>query len=437
LRTLPAWRVFFFLITTSPQSLKAFLGRHNVHYGSMEPASPSLTPPDSGGVVAPRVQVAGQELTLFVEASAMIDALAADIAAAERRVWIEVYAFANDPGGRRIADLLAQKSREGLDVRVLYDAVGSQGTPSSFFLALTAAGVQVHSFHSFWYALRRLSPLAIFNRRDHRKLFVIDEEVSYFGGMNLTDTLPTVRPEVGPGVAAEDAGGWRDLHVRMLGSRSNDIAESFDRAWRRAHHLPVERRTRAYRRARLPGRSTEFIRFFDSGPGLKNSRAERVFRRVFKLSRESVLISMAYFLPTWRMLRALFAARRRGATVQVIVPANSDVKLVRWASRYLYPRLLRAGIELYERERRMLHSKMMVVDGTWSVVGSCNLDPRSLEINLEFVAVIRSTALAELITQIHHDELAASRRVTEADIARRTIWQRIADRVAYVLRWWL
>ena len=123
--------------------------------------------------------------------------------------------------------------------------------------------------------------------------------------------------------------------------------------------------------------------------------------------------------------------------MQVIVPANSDVKLVRWASRYLYPRLLRAGIELYERERRMLHSKMMVVDGTWSVVGSCNLDPRSLEINLEFVAVIRSTALAELITQIHHDELAASRRVTEADIARRTIWQRIADRVAYVLRWWL
>jgi cardiolipin synthase A/B len=137
------------------------------------------------------------------------------------------------------------------------------------------------------------------------------------------------------------------------------------------------------------------------------------------------------------MLRALFAARRRGVTVQVIVPANSDVRLVRWASRYLYPRLLRAGIELYERERLMLHSKMMVVDGTWSVVGSCNLDPRSLEINLEFVAVIRSAALAELITQIHHDELAASRRVTEADIARRTIWQRIVDRIAFVLRWWL
>ena len=137
------------------------------------------------------------------------------------------------------------------------------------------------------------------------------------------------------------------------------------------------------------------------------------------------------------MLRAIVGARRRGATIQVIVPAESDVKLVRWATRYLYPKLLQGGIELYERESRMLHSKMMVVDGAWSVVGSCNLDPRSLEINLEFVAVIRSVALAELVTQIHRDELAASRRVTTADIARRTIWQRLGDRVAYLLRWWL
>lgn len=403
----------------------------------MDPASPSLSPRELSGAFLPPVEVAGQELTLFVEADAMIDRLAADIVAAQRRVWIEVYAFANDPGGRRIADLLAQKSREGLDVRVLYDAVGSQGTPSSFFLAMIAAGVQVHSYHSFWYALRRLSPLAIFNRRDHRKLFVIDEQISYFGGMNLTDTLSAVQPEHGPGVAAEDAGGWRDLHVRMQGSRSAEVAESFDRAWRRAHHEPVKRRSRAYRRGRLPRKTNEYIRFFDSGPGLKNSRAERVLRGVFKLSRQSVLISMAYFLPPWRMLRALFAARRRGALVQVIVPANSDVPLVRWASRYLYPRLLRRGIELYERERRMLHSKMIVVDGEWSVVGSCNLDPRSLGINLEFVAVIRSSALAEVVTRIHHEELAASRRVTEADVARRTVWQRFVDYIAYLLRWWL
>jgi cardiolipin synthase len=370
----------------------------------MDPASESLSPAQSRGALLPRVQVAGQELTLFVESDAMIEALAADILAAQRRVWIEVYIFANDAGGRRIAELLSQKARAGLDVRVLYDAVGSQATPSSFFLTMIAAGVQVHSYHSFWYALRRLSPLTIFNRRDHRKLFVVDEQVSYFGGMNLTDTLPIVRPGAGIAGSADEAGGWRDLHVRMLGPQSADVAESFDRAWRRAHHLPVERRPRAYRRGQLPGRATEFIRFFDSGPGLKNSRAERIFRRLFKLSRQSVLISMAYFLPTWRMLRAIFAARRRGATIQVIVPGNSDVKLVRWASRYLYPRLLRGGIELYERELRMLHSKMIVVDGTWSVVGSCNLDPRSLDINLEFVAVIRSAELADLVTRIHRDD---------------------------------
>ena len=201
------------------------------------------------GQCEPSIQVAGQELTLFVESPAMIAALASDIAGAQRRVWIEVYILANDAGGQRIANLLAEKARAGLDVRLLYDAVGSQATPSSFFTPLIEAGVQIHDYHSFWFALRRLSPLKILNRRDHRKLFIVDDKISYFGGMNLTDTL-----NAGPGTraTADDGGGWRDLHVRMVGEQTADVAESFERSWRRANQLPVQRRPRAYRRGHFP-----------------------------------------------------------------------------------------------------------------------------------------------------------------------------------------
>src|SRR5690606_19696249 len=121
---------------------------------------------------------------------------------------------------------------------------------------------------------------------------------------------------------------------------------------------------------------------------------------LMKLARQEITVSMAYFLPIGRVLRALIKARRRGVRVRVIVPGQSDVRLVQWATRHFYGALLRRGIEIYERRDCMLHSKAMVIDGMWSVIGSCNLDARSLRINLEFFAVIRSESLATVLLQI-------------------------------------
>jgi cardiolipin synthase len=240
----------------------------------------------------------------------------------------------------------------------------------------------------------------------------------------------------GPGSMPSE-NGWRDVHVRLSGPQAVEVAESFTRAWRRAHHEPIRRRSRAYRRGLLPAGTGESIRFFDSGPGWKFSRAARIFLRLFARSQSTILVSMAYFLPTPRVLRALFKARRRGSRVRVIVPGNSDVKLVEWATRHLYGKLLRRGIELYERQRRMLHSKVVVVDGQWSVVGSCNLDARSLRINYEFLAVIRSATFAAALTRICEEDIRHSRRITAEHIEGRSRWRRWLDRCAYVLRWWL
>ena len=342
----------------------------------MSYVSSPTTAAQAPDVAEPRViAVAGNELTLFVESAPMLSRMAEDIRAAQSRVWLESYIFASDTAGRMIAQALIERAQAGVDVRLLYDAIGSQGTSTSLLSMMEAAGVKVHAYHSFLYALRNLSFFEILNRRNHRKLLVVDDHVAYFGGMNVVDTAPPPTCREQRRDLAE-AGGWRDVHVRMSGPRVADVAESFERSWRRAHHEPIDRRPRSYRRVRLPRGSHDFIRFYDSGPGLHFSRAERVFTRIIGLARQSVVMSMAYFLPTGRVLRTLNRIGHRGARLTLVVPGTSDVPLVQRAMRFLYGRLLERGVEIYERQRSMLHSKAMVVDDRFTVVGSCNLDPQ-------------------------------------------------------------
>jgi cardiolipin synthase len=233
------------------------------------------------------------------------------------------------------------------------------------------------------------------------------------------------------------SGGWRDVHVRLTGPQQEDVAESFDRSWRRAHRERVHPRPRLYRRGRLAEEDGESLQFFDSGPGRRHSRAARVFTHLIDHARERLTISMAYFLPVGRVLRALLRAARRGVAVRVIVPGESDVPVVQAATRHLYDRLLKQRVRIFERQENMLHSKLMVGDGEWSLVGSCNLDPRSLWINLEFLAVIRSPALAKELEHLADFEQAHSREITLAESRARGWGRRVFDGLAWSLHWWL
>jgi cardiolipin synthase len=379
------------------------------------------------------VEVAGQELKIYIESRPLIAALVEDIRTARQRVWVESYIFLDDAAGHAVAAALKERARAGLDVRVLYDAIGSQTTPAAFFRDLEQAGVVVHAFHSLWEALWRFEPLRVLNRRDHRKLVIIDDRVAYFGGMNLVDQESASAVEQAELPASA---GWRDVHVRLAGPQQSEVAESFERSWQRAHGRRIRRRSRAYRRALLAG-GKESIQFLDSGPGRKHSRAARLFVRLIRSAQRRITISMAYFLPVGPVLRELLRAHRRGVFIRVVVPADSDVPIVQRATRCLYGRLLRRRFHIYERQVHMLHSKVMVVDDEWSVLGSCNLDARSLYINLEFLAVLHSRGLARVLNDIVGEEIAHSHRITATECARRSCSQRLLDRMAWSLRWWL
>jgi cardiolipin synthase len=399
--------------------------------GVIEQPKPSLIPADAGPVCE---SVAGHHLTVFVHTWPLIEAMVRDIRACRTRVWMETYIFHDDAAGQAIAAALCERAIAGVQVRVLYDAIGSQATPWSFFRPLEEAGVHLHAFHSIWEALWNFSPLRILNRRNHRKLLVLDDSVAYFGGMNVVDTTLSLGPRPSPDLPGSS--GWRDVHVRLTGPQQREVAESFERSWRRAHGEPIERRPRAYRRAQLAA-GDESIQFFDSGPGLKHASAARLFARLIRAARRRITFSMAYFLPVGGVLRELLRAPRRGVPVRVVVPGESDVPLVQHASRYLYTRLLARRIRVYERQASMLHSKVMIVDNTWVVVGSCNLDARSLYINFEFFAVIHSRNLARALQRIVGEEIAHSQRITLEAFRERQWWRRLVNRLAWALRWWL
>ncbi len=382
------------------------------------------------------LRVAGHGLKLFTETRPLIASMAADIRSAQQRVWLETYIYHLDRAGREVAEALKDRARAGLDVRLICDALGSKGTPPAFFNDLQEAGVKVHVFHSFWEALSRLAFLHVLNRRDHRKLLVVDDRVAYFGGMNVVDQTDVDTPRDLKAKHLPASAGWRDVHVRMEGRRAVEVAEHFDQLWRRIHRLPRPRRPRVKRRrdARHNGDS---FHFYSSQPGFKHSRAARVFTELFRRARRRIVLSMAYFIPVGRVLRALLAARKRGVEVTVIVPGESDVKLVQAACRHFYTRLLKSGVRIFERQHKMLHSKVMVVDDRWTLVGSSNLDPRSLWFNLEFLAVIRSSGVAAMIGEICEFEVRQSRPISLADCGNRPWWRRGLDRLAWTVRHWL
>ncbi len=385
----------------------------------------------------PVLHVAGNELMFFMQSAPLMEAMARDIAAATRRVWLESYIFSDDDAGRQIAQALCERAGAGLDVRVIYDGLGSLLTPAAFFEHMSKSGVKVHPFHTVWQALREFAFLRVLNRRDHRKLLIIDDTVAYFGGMNIVDQrgIATIADAKARHLPASS--GWRDVHVRLAGPQQAKIARAFERLWRRVNHETRVASPRWPVRRMLRSR-TESIFFFDSRLDLlRHHRPQRVFVPLIRGARRNITLSMAYFIPMGRVLRELVRARKRGVTIRVIVPGNSDVPAVQCATRYFYAFLLKRGFRIYEQNEYMLHSKVMVVDREWSVVGSCNMDPRSLRFNLEFVAVIHARSAAAAMKRICHAEMQKGRRVTALDVANRQWWQRLIDRLAWSFRKWL
>jgi cardiolipin synthase len=315
--------------------------------GGMDAARPRETPAAAGAGV--RLLDGGREA---------YPAMLAAIGAARAEVFLEVYELSPVGVGAEFVAALSAAARRGVSVRVVIDAWGSAPGTGEVEAALSAAGCSVQVFGSI------LEILAGRLRRNHRKLLAVDGEVAFVGGLNIADAYVFPDPVTG-------APAWADLALELRGRAPEWLQE----------------RARHERGSSPPGP----VRLWLSGLG-GSKRLRRRYLKAFGRARRRILLAHAYFLPDRHLVRSIAAAARRGVEVKLVVAGRSDVPLAGAATRRLYRKLLRAGVEISEWTRSMLHAKVAAVDGRRLLLGSFNLDPFSLA-NLEALAEVTLPAL--------------------------------------------
>jgi cardiolipin synthase len=248
------------------------------------------------------VEVAGQSFRLFCSTGPLIESMLDDIASAEHRVWIESYIFADDDAGRAVAEALMSRAQAGVDVHFLYDGWGSLRFPHWLLNDLIAAGVHVRAFHPLDEIISHPNFFTLVNRRNHRKLLVIDDNVAYFGGMNIVDTAGVHTVEEARERHLPASAGWRDVHARVVGPMATDIAAVHERLWQRLHRRRVQ--WPRWPLDKMRNTTGEGAYLFDCLPSKKSRHARRVLCPLLRQARTSITLSMAYFLPMARRASA-------------------------------------------------------------------------------------------------------------------------------------
>ncbi|MET0285154.1 MAG: phospholipase D-like domain-containing protein [Polyangiales bacterium] len=355
---------------------------------------------------------------LLHDGAQALPAMLAAIASAKEEVLLEMYWFGSDKTGRSFAAALIERARAGVCVRVIYDALGSIEAGVAMFDEMQANGVEVFEFNPIapW---RRHFRFARINNRDHRKLLVIDGQLAITGGFNLGDPW-----------APRDQGGqgWRDDGVEVHGSAALSMRALFYRTFP-AKPLALSPKLVNEGETEVTVLASEFhAERRDIYDGYINAIARAT---------RDIIITNSYFIPARRVRHALARAVSRDVRVRVLMPRDTDVKLAQLASRHLYTRLLKDGIELYEWGGGILHSKTAVIDDHWSTVGSFNFDARSIYNNLELnVAMVCKEVNTALRKRVEAD-LQQSMKIELAHWKKRSLFLRMIERFVYAFRWLL
>lgn len=367
---------------------------------------------DCGQSCAPVLAQGADAFDLYTEGDALYDAMLASIAAARSTVLLESYIFADDEIGRKFARVLGARAEAGIEVRLHIDAAGSLFRSSrQLERKMREGGVQVRRFHRWsWRAPLR------YNRRNHRKLLVVDSAQAYLGGFNIHRESSA---------AAFGEKRWRDTHVRVRGPLAEHAAGLFDAFWRGDRRwLPAEQ---------APASSV----LLPNHTRTCRHRLRCVFDQMFGTTKDRVDLTTPYFVPDRRTQHRLIEAARRGVKVRLLVPAKSDVPLARWAARASYQALLQAGVRIFEYLPRMLHAKTVVADGSWATVGTANLDYRSFFLNYELNLVSRDPELCERLQAQFDEDLTQARQISAESWPLRPSVERLSEAIGWVARRWL
>jgi cardiolipin synthase len=377
-----------------------------------------------------RPLIAGNKVTLLFDGPRTISAMMAAVSKAKDTINLETYLFDQDPLGLKFAELLIAKQREGVQVSIIYDCVGTLGTPQAFFDRMQGVGIRLLPFQP-------VNPLHRpwrwkLNNRDHRKILVVDGKVAFAGGVNITAAYARSSLSRSPTQGTAPA-GWRDTHLQIEGPAVAALQWMFLDNW--ASQKEGDLPERDYFPP-LPPAGDKVLRVLRSQPG-SNLEIFKAYFLAIQGATKSIHITAAYFIPDAQIMKALLEAAKRGVDVKILLPKISDSWLTTHARRSFYTQMLRGGIKIHELRGSVLHAKTAVIDGSWSTVGSTNMDTRSFLHNKEVNVVVMGDGFGREMEEAFGVDLKESDEITLVQWKHRPVGQHFTEWFARLLAYWL
>lgn len=374
--------------------------------------------------------IAGNKVTLLHDGPQTMAAMIEAISAAKDHINLETYIFDQDPLGMRFADLLIARQRAGVQVNVIYDSVGTIGTPQAFFERMREAGIRLLAFNPVNPA-KLIAPWAP-NNRDHRKILVVDGAIAFTGGVNISSTYAT--SSLFRSRAKRPAKvGWRDTHIRIEGPAVASLQWLFLDTWasQQSPDLPDSNFFPPLKEA-----GDKLVRVLGSAPGGEHE-IYKAYVLAIQEAKKTIHLTSAYFVPDAQILQALRDAAQRGVEVKIILPGVSDSGLMLHATQSFYGDMLAAGIKVYQLQVAVLHAKTAVIDQVWATVGSANIDTRSFLHNNEINVVVLSDEFAGAMENAFAEDLRYSVEITAEKWEQRPRVDRLKEWAARRLEYWL
>lgn len=338
--------------------------------------------------------------------------------AAKHHIHIEYYIYEDDEIGNEIKQVLIEKAKEGVEVRLIYDDFGSRSIRNKVVPELQEAGVQAFPFYKVLF-------IALANRlnyRNHRKIIVIDGCIGFTGGINVSDRYinSSGRP---------DQVYWRDTHVKITGAGVHYLQYLFICDWNFCAEEELEPQTEFFCEPEY-GQGHAVVQIAASGPDSDNPTILFSLIQAIGMAEKEILITTPYFIPGESLLDAMVVAALSGVKVVLLVPGQSDSSLVAAAGRSYYAELMRAGVEIYEYQKGFIHAKTMVTDQVLSVIGTANMDNRSFELNFEVNSVIYDSDTAGEMTRIFNHDLQDAVRINRGDWEKRPLYKQLPEKLS-------
>lgn len=350
---------------------------------------------------------------ILITGEEKFESLFADIQNAKKEILIQYYIIKEDFLFRTLRELLYKKAMEGVDIKILYDGLGSRKIRHEIWRKMRSKGVQVKYFkHSFWSPF--LSAVSGFNYRNHRKIVVVDQYIGYIGGYNI-----------GKEYLGMDArfGFWRDTHFRIVGSGVNSLRNVFLEDW-------GEEGTKKNLQGGSGGSAVQII---TSGPDSATPFIRNVYLRCISKAKEKIRIQTPYFIPDSTVLNALKLALLSGKEVELMIPCKPDHMFVYWSTLYYAAELLQMGAKIYIYQNGFLHAKGILMDEDVYCYGTANMDIRSFRLNYEINAIVYGKDETEKMCKIFEKDKLDCKELTWEEYASRKPIIRIKEQISRLL----